>query len=87
MQKLAPVSDTLRLCKSLHRTDHETWDRDIWYNNDDDKTIENPDSKCELRKTETPRITTALAVKMLSSAQTAVTGLHPNWRLHIKQAP
>lgn len=83
MQKLAPLSGTLWLCKSVHCKDHEPWDRDIWYNNDDDKTTENPDYKYELRKTEKPRIITAITVKMLSSAQMTVTGL-PNWRLHIK---
>lgn len=50
------------------------------------KTLENPDSKCECRKTARSRITTSITVKMLSSAQTAVTGLLPNQRLHLKQA-
>lgn len=84
MEKLPPVSDTLWLCKSVHYTDPETWDGDIWYNNDDDKTTEDPDSKCERRKTERHRITTSITLKMLSSAQTAVTGLLPNCRLHLK---
>lgn len=47
VERLAPVSDTLCLCKSVHDTNHEPWDGDIWYNNDDDKATENPDSKCE----------------------------------------
>lgn len=47
VEKLAPVSDTLWLCKSEPHTNPEPWDRDIWYNNDDDKATENPNSKCE----------------------------------------
>lgn len=78
VEKLPPVSDTVWLCMSVHYTDPETWDGGIWYNNDDAKTLENPDAKCERRKTARSRITTSITVKMLSSAQTAVTGLLPN---------
>lgn len=67
MEKLAPVSATLWLCKSVHCTYPEPWDRGIWYNNGDDETTENADSKCEPRKTERPKIPTSITVKMFST--------------------
>lgn len=67
MEKLAPVSATLWLCKSVHCTYPEPWDRGIWYNNGDDETTENADSKCEPRKTERPKIPTSITAKMFST--------------------
>ncbi|KAF4804515.1 hypothetical protein TURU_007128 [Turdus rufiventris] len=46
LKKLLLVLD-MRLCKLVHNTDPETWDRDICYDCDDDKTTENPNSKSD----------------------------------------